>query len=237
MTEDLDFRRHRLSWSDPISVGGREFAVDHILKTLGALMTGERLARLDDVAGHRSLKLVGVLENIYDRGNVSAVMRSFEAFGFLRLHLIDPPGGKFKAANRVTKGAEKWLDVHSHTDPVEAVAKLHADGYQVWATDLNTKVTIADIDWTRPTAVVLGNEKDGVSEAMKSAVDGCFRVPMVGFSQSFNISVAASLIFYHAHMAFAGQGPQAWVTAVEKRQILANYYLRCFDNSEKLLVL
>ena len=66
-------------------------------------------------------------------------------------------------------------------------------------------------------------------------VDGCFRVPMLGFSQSFNISVAASLIFYHAHLAMRGLPGAARVNNQQKRQILANYFLRCFDNPEKLL--
>lgn len=235
MDEDLSFKRHRLSWADPVQVGAHSFAVDHILAKLGNMLTPERIQRLDQVASERSLQLTAVLENIYDRGNVSAVMRSFEAFGFARMHLIDQPGGKFKAANRVTKGAEKWLDIQSHNDPLTAVASIKKQGYQIWATDLNTQRSIADIDWSRPVAIVLGNEKDGVSETLKSAVDGTFRVPMVGFSQSFNISVAAALIFYHARQAF-GARADAWrVSDAEKRQILANYYLRCFDNPEKLL--
>jgi tRNA (guanosine-2'-O-)-methyltransferase len=125
-------------------------------------------------------------------------MRSFEAFGFLRMHLIDAPGARFKAANRVTKGAEKWLDVRPHPTPRSAVEELRRDGYQIWATDLDTDRSISDIDWSKPTAIVLGNEKDGVSPEMKSLVDGRFRIPMLGFSQSFNISVAGALIFYHA---------------------------------------
>lgn len=237
MDEDLTFTRHRLSWSDPLQVGTHEFKVDHIFKTLKPMMTDERLRRLDEVVANRSLHLVSVLENIFDRGNVSAVMRSFEAFGFMRMHLIDAPGAKFKAANRVTKGAEKWLDIHNHLDPAEAVGKLRQAGYQIWATDLNTQLSIENIDWSKPTAIVLGNEKDGVSDNLKSQVDGCFRVPMLGFSQSFNISVAASLIFYHAHLALRKLPGEARVTNVQKRQILANYFLRCFDNPEKLLAL
>lgn len=199
------------------------------------MMTEERRQRLDEVAAVRSLRLVSVLENIYDRGNVSAVMRSFEAFGFLQMHLVDQPGSKFKAANRVTRGAEKWLDVHKHANARDCVEKLRASGYQIWATDLNTEYSITNIDWTKPTAIVLGNEKDGTSKEMLDIVDGKFRVPMLGFSQSFNISVAAALIFYHARREFDHLPGQASVSEEQKRQILVNYYLRCFDNPEKLL--
>lgn len=235
MSEILeDFSRHQVYWKNPISVGSVQMDGQTILEKLGRLMTDERKARLNQVAENRSLRLAAVLENIYDRGNVSAVMRSFEAFGFLRMHLIEAPGAKFKAANRVTKGAEKWLDVHAHNDPQSAVTELKREGYQVWATDLDTDKSIGDIDWSRPTAIVLGNEKDGVSAEMKGLVDGRFRIPMLGFSQSFNISVAGALIFYHAHLALKGEGR---LQPSEQLQLLANYYLRCFDNPEKLLVL
>jgi tRNA (guanosine-2'-O-)-methyltransferase len=178
---------------------------------------------------------VPVLENIYDRGNVSAVMRSSEAFGYLQMYIIDKTDARFKAANRVTKGAEKWLDVKAFHDPVAAVADLKARGYQVWATDLGTQDSIDTIDWTKPTAVVLGNEKDGISPEMRAAVDGRFRIPMFGFSQSFNISVAASLIFYRAHLETRGLGDKTLLNETQRRQVLANYYLRCFDNPEMLL--
>lgn len=211
------------------------FTPEQIFKKLTPLMTEERVKRLEEVASSRSLHLASVLENIYDHGNISAVMRSFEAFGFLRMHLVQQPGAKFKVANRVTRGAEKWLDVHKHADSAACVKRLKNDGYQIWATDLNTQNSIANIDWTKPTAIVLGNEKDGVSKEMLGLVDGTFRVPMLGFSQSFNISVAAALIFYHGRMALDGLPNQARVNDREKTQILANYYLRCFDNPEKLL--
>lgn len=200
------------------------------------MMTDERVERLDTIVNQRSLRVAAVLENIYDRGNVSAVMRSFEAFGFLRMDLVDQPGARFKAANRVTRGAEKWLDVQTHSSAREAVKDLKSQGYQIWATDLNTEHSIRDIDWQKPTAIVLGNEKDGVSPEMLSLVDGRFKVPMLGFSQSFNISVAAALIFYHARLELDKSGAVG-LSEPERQSVLANYYLRCFENPEKLLML
>lgn len=224
-----------VTWSDSIHIDGLQISANRIIEVLGPMMTEERHARLSDVVGKRSLNLVPVLENIYDRGNVSAVMRSAEAFGFLKMCLVDLPGARFKAANRVTRGAEKWLDVKGFSSPGSAVEHLKSSGYQIWATDLDTNVSIDDLDWSRPTAIVLGNEKDGVSPEMKSMVDGTFRIPMLGFSQSFNISVAASLIFYRAHLEMRRLGDKAFLSADQRRQLLANYYLRCFDNPAALL--
>jgi tRNA (guanosine-2'-O-)-methyltransferase len=233
--EDLDFTRARLSFSDRLTVGSMQVSCEQIIETLGPMLTSERQARLEQVVQMRTRHMVPVLENIYDRGNVSAVMRSAEAFGFLSLHLIDLPGAKFKAANRVTRGAEKWLDVRLHPSPESSVQELRARGYQIWATDLNTEHSIDDLDWSKPTAVVLGNEKSGVSPAMCALADGRFRLPMLGFSQSFNISVAAALVFYRAHLELRNLGPETRLAANERLQVLAEYYLRCFDNPEALL--
>lgn len=230
-----EFKRSRLTWAGEILVGETPVSIEHILKKLPQYMTDERRRRLEEVASKRSLHMVSVLENIYDRGNVSAVMRSAEAFGFLQMSLIDKPGARFKASQRVTRGAEKWLDVKAFSDAKTCVADLKKGGYQVWATDLGTEQTIDTIDWSKPTAIVLGNEKEGISEEMRSLVDGRFRVPMLGFSQSFNISVAAALIFYRAHLETRALGEKAFLGEEEKRQVMANYFLRTFDNPELLL--
>ena len=235
MSDQPDFTRARLGWSDRLRVGELELPIEQITALLTDHLTAERRRRLDEVVAKRSLHFVSVLENIYDRGNVSAVMRSAEAFGFLQMYLIDQPGARFKAANRITRGADKWLDVKAFTDPGAAVRDLKQRGYQIWATDLDTDDTIDAIDWTRPTAVVMGNEKEGVSSELKSLVDGRFRVPMMGFSQSFNISVAASLIFYRAHLETRAAGERITLKPDERNQVLANYLLRCFDNPEGIL--
>lgn len=230
-----DFKRYQVSWSETLKVGALEVSCEDVIRLLGPHMTEVRGDRLNEVLSHRSLHIVPVLENIYDKGNVSAVMRSAEAFGFMRMCLVDAPGAKFKAANRVSKGADKWLDTRSYCDPASVVRDMKSEGYQVWATDLDTEDSIDTIDWTKPTAVVLGNEKDGVSLEMKKLVDGRFRIPMLGFSQSFNISVAASLIFYRAHLETRALGAKALLNEQQRKQVLANYYLRCFDNPESLL--
>lgn len=235
MDQDLDFRRSRLTWSEYIQVGAQQATATQIIAALRDHLTDERRVRLDEIVAQRSLRIMPVLENIYDQGNVSAVMRSSEAFGFIGMYLIDKPGAKFKAANRVTKGADKWLDVRPHASPESAVKDLKSRGYQIWATDLDTQHSIDTLDWTQPLAIVLGNEKDGVSPEMKSMVDGTFRIPMLGFSQSFNISVAAALVFYRASMEMRKLGKKALLSEAERRQVLANYYLRCFDNPEALL--
>jgi tRNA (guanosine-2'-O-)-methyltransferase len=235
MESTEEFKRWQITWSDLLTVGELKIEAEEVVRLLGPHMTEERARRLDEVVAHRSLHVVSVLENIYDKGNVSAVMRSSEAFGFLRMCLVDQPAARFKAANRVSKGTEKWLDTRSYKSATDVARDLKREGYQIWATDLDTHDSIDTIDWTQPTAIVLGNEKEGVSPEMRGLVDGRFKVPMFGFAQSFNISVAAALIFYKAHSETKKLGDRALLSQEEQKQVLANYYLRCFDNPEALL--
>ncbi len=235
-TEEIiqNFEKKHLILNSDIQMGDHKVSHDWINEHLTPLLKDERVERLKSVAKERSFHLVPVLENIYDRGNVSAAMRSAEGLGFIRMMLVESELAKFKAANRVTRGAEKWLDLDIVRTPVEAVKKLKAQGYQIVATDLNTPHTIADVDFSKPTAVVLGNEKDGVSPEMLSQVDQSFKIPMSGFSQSFNISVAASVLFYHVAWT-QRENPKLKVSAEEANAILANYVLRTFDNPESIV--
>lgn len=235
-TEEIiqNFEKKHLVLNSDIQIGDHSVSPAWVTEHLSPLLTDDRVGRLQDVAKNRSFHLVPVLENIYDRGNVSAVMRSAEGLGFIRMMLVESELAKFKAANRVTRGAEKWLDLDIVRTPTEAVKKLKAQGYQVVATDLNTPNTVADVDFTKPTAVVLGNEKDGVSPEMLSLVDQSFKIPMTGFSQSFNISVAASVLFYHVAWT-QRENPKLKVTDKEAEAVFANYVLRTFDNPESII--
>lgn len=236
MAEEIipNFEKKHLILNSDIQIGKHRISSEWILKNLSPLLTDERLHRLKTVSENRSLHLVPVLENIYDRGNVSAVMRSAEGLGFIRMMLVESENAKFKAANRVTMGAEKWLDLDIVRTATESVQKLKSQGYQIVATDLNTPYSIGDVDWSKPTAVVLGNEKSGVSPEMLGLVDQSFKIPMSGFSQSFNISVAASVLFYHVAWT-QKDNPKLRVKENEAKDILANYILRGFDNPESIV--
>jgi len=230
------FRKSRISWGENIRLGDRDYSPAEVIEALPRLLTVDRVERLKRVIAGRSRNFVSVLENIYDLGNISAVMRSAEAFGFLEMHLVKEVSGRFKVANRVTKGAEKWLDVHSYHSARESVQSLKARGFQVWATHLESSRPISEIDFSKPTAVVLGNEKEGVSEDLLDVCDGRFVVPMQGFSQSFNISVAAAITFYHAWTERVRHlGGNGDLNAKDEQMVYANYLLRCFDNPEQVM--
>lgn len=175
------------------------FKVDYrdVLDFVWPLLTPERQKRITETVQHRCFSVVPVLEDLYDRGNVSAVLRSAEAFGLGQVHLIQK-GEKFKESQRTTAGADKWVEVKQWKGTSECILDLKRQGFQIAATHLSpTAIPLSEIDFSRPTALVLGNEKEGISPEMQKLADHSVIIPMYGFVQSFNISVAASLCFYH----------------------------------------
>ena len=216
--------------------GGQSLTAHQILDLLSAYLTPERQERIRITVEGRTCDVVPVLENIYDRGNVSAVLRSAEAMGYQCAHVIEI-GEKFKSANRVTQGADKWLNVRRWRSTLECTRELKRLGYQILATHLDARARpIGEMDLTRPTAIVFGNEKDGVSQEMIAEADQTIIIPMQGFVQSFNISVAAAISLYHIFMErMRLLGKHGDLSEVERVILRADYSLRSSDNPKRLI--
>ncbi len=162
-------------------------------------ISSRRRAKLEKVLAWRQKDLTLVLANIHDPHNVSAIYRSADAFGVAALHLYytDTP---FPALGRKSSAsARKWVDSVRHTDIRELYAALKADGHQILATSCTPEARpLGDYDFTRPTAVIMGNEHSGVTEELSAIADGEVYIPMYGMIQSFNVSVAAAIILAEA---------------------------------------
>ena len=203
---------------------------------LRPFITEERQARIESALQFRTRSVVPVMENIYDRGNISAAMRSAEAQGFFEFHIIEAEEARFKTANRVTQGADKWLDVHEHHSTGEAVSKLKTRGYKIYATDLEAAVPIDEVNFSEPCALVFGNEKEGITPEMRELSDQNIILPMRGFSQSYNISVAAALSFYHAfQQRLQKRGTSGDLSEEELQTLRANYFYKAANNSPDIL--
>ena len=162
-------------------------------------ISSRRRAKLEKVLAWRQKDLTLVLANIHDPHNVSAIYRSADAFGVAALHLYytDTP---FPALGRKSSAsARKWVDSVRHTDIRELYAALKADGHQILATSCTPEARpLGDYDFTRPTAVIMGNEHSGVTEELSAIADGEVYIPMYGMIQSFNVSVATAIILAEA---------------------------------------
>ena len=232
----MELRLRPTPFIDPIDIGGGVLiSAEDIHEHLSPLLTPSRREKIKKVVEARCFHIPVVLEGIYDRGNISAVMRSGEAFGFCNYHVIETQE-RFKEANRVTQGADKWIETRRWKKTSECVRHLKNSGYRILTTSLTATKFISEIDWTRPTALVLGNEKEGASSEMLAASDETFQIPMFGFVQSFNISVAGALCLYEIWQSRVFHlGKNADLTEGERRVLEAIYALRTQDSGEKLL--
>ena len=210
----------------------RQVTPEEVIEVMGSLLTDERKKRIEDVVNRRTYDVVPVLESIYDRGNISAVIRSAEAFGLQNFHIVET-SEKFKEANRTTTGADKWLNITKWQSSVDCAKALKASGHQIICTHLEASVPISEVDFSKPTALVLGNEKDGVSKEMLALADQNVIIPMQGFAQSFNISVAGAICFYHIYQdRLRRLGYHGNLTPEQKKYLIADFYLRSADNPQ-----
>jgi tRNA (guanosine-2'-O-)-methyltransferase len=161
--------------------------------------TARRQARLMEVLSHRQPDLTLVLANIHDPHNVSAIYRSCDAFGVSQVHLYYT-NTPFPALGRKSSAsARKWVETERHKTSAELLANLHGRGMQVLATSFTEKARpLRQWDFTRPTAIIMGNEHSGVEPELLQAADGEVYIPMYGMIQSFNVSVASAIILAEA---------------------------------------
>ena len=161
------------------------------------MLLDERRRRIEEVVAQRTRTLAVVLEDLEDPHNIAAVLRSCEAFGIQEVHAITR-NYAFHPNPKITQGAEKWLDLSLYREPDRCLRLLKQRGYLLAATDLSESATsLFDLPIDRPLAIVFGTEKVGVSRGMLEQCDLRFKIPMLGFSQSFNISVAAAVCLSH----------------------------------------
>ena len=161
--------------------------------------TIRRLDKIKSVLAHRQPGLTVVLENIHDPHNVSAVFRSCDAVGVMRVELLYTLEKFPRIGRKSSSSANKWLEHRRHTSVDVCYQVLRAEGYRIYATRLGGQtVSLYDLDLTKKVALVFGNEHRGVSERAAEAADANFFIPMVGMIQSLNVSVAAAVALYEA---------------------------------------
>ncbi len=186
-----------------------------IVAALAPYITGPRLMRMRSVLSQRTRYLTALLEELYDPHNVAACARTADGLGLQDLHVVPhPPPREGARAPRdpartmgdrgdehgvleaaVSGKAERWLDLHEHPTIEGAIRDLQARGHRVVAAALDERSRpLVSLPLDRPLVLVFGNERAGVSEAATRLSDDLVVFPMRGFAQSFNVSVAFSLM-------------------------------------------
>ena len=162
-------------------------------------MTQAREAKIRRVLSQRQKSLTLVLANIHDPHNVSATYRSCDAFGVPRVHLYYTDTPFPVLGEKSSASARKWVSSIRHDNAADLMAALKGEGMRVYATSCSAlSRPVGDLDLTRPTAFILGNEHRGVDAELVPWVDGEVHIPMYGMIQSFNVSVAAAVLLAEA---------------------------------------
>ena len=160
------------------------------------LFSDNKRALFDRLAPLRTRHISVVLEDIYQSHNASAVLRSCDCFGVQDVHVVETRN-PFNPAGDVAVGSSKWVDWYKHGSIQEAYRYLHEQGYRIVATLPHENDTmITDLDLSRPVALVFGTELTGLTQEAIDGADAYVKVPMYGFTESFNISVCAALSLF-----------------------------------------
>ena len=239
--------------TDTVVVDGRPYGAADVRRVLSPYLTPARQARLDAVAAARTFGVVPALDGLTDAGNVQAVLRSAEGLGFGAVHLVGlggeaavladgAPGGgpdaeTVRAGRRASGGAAAWLAVEAWATPEAYLAAVRARGFAVATLDVAPgAVPIETHDFSRPTVLVLGNERSGPSPAVRDAADVALLLPLDGFVESYNVSVAAALTLFHARADRARRTGRAGdLTPDEQATLVAHYTVRAVQYAGPIL--
>jgi tRNA (guanosine-2'-O-)-methyltransferase len=162
--------------------------------TKAAFLGPERKSRVDEVVANRTRTLTVVMEAFGDPQNVNAVLRTCEAFGVQELHVVEGPMKPWDRNKKISQNADKWLDVRRWGSSRECLGHLKAEGFAIYATHLDERSRpLGELSFAGKVALVFGNEHRGVSDEALALADASYAIPMRGFVQSFNVSVAAAI--------------------------------------------
>lgn len=171
-----------------------------LIKYLSGFVTEARLKRFEEVLANRTRHIAIGLENIYQPHNASAVLRSCDCFGIQDVHIIENTN-KYTFNPDVSLGSEKWLSLHRYNEGDKSVSNcIHAlkeQGYKIAVTSLRKdNYTIENVPLNNKLALFFGTEMRGATDELLGKADMFVKIPMLGFTESFNISVAAAISMY-----------------------------------------
>ena len=191
-----------------------------LLDYLEQFITEAKQDKFDRIARNRTRYVTVVLEDIYQAHNASAVVRSCECFGIQDVYFIENQY-EYTISPDVAMGATKWLNINRYNEPdtdntTACIMDLKAKGYKIYATTPHTEdCLIHDLPLEGKTALLFGTELDGLSQTALALSDGFVRIPMYGFTESYNISVSAALCMFSMRETLKSKN-RAWQFSAEE---------------------
>ena len=169
-----------------------------VLNELYTIITPSKREMFDRIAADRTRHMTVALENVYQEHNASAVLRSCDCFGIQELHVIEKDNA-YKVQRDIALGAGRWVDMFTYDQEIapemQCINALRDQGYRIIATSPHgDSPTIHELDISKPFALIFGTERRGISAEVQEAADELVRIPMYGFTESFNISVSVAIM-------------------------------------------
>ncbi|EAR01590.1 TrmH family RNA methyltransferase [Maribacter sp. HTCC2170] len=187
-----------------------------LLSYLEEFISNERKNRFLQVLEERTKYVTVAIEDVFQLHNTSAVIRSCEVFGLQDAHVIENRFGK-RLDKNIAMGAQQWVDVKRHEDTESCISHLRDQGYQIIATTPHDdSCLLNDFNLDKKTALFFGTEKEGLSEEVMQKADGFLKIPMVGFTESLNISVSAAIILQYLRTKLKQQELPWQLSDIEK---------------------
>lgn len=175
---------------------------NELLEYLSAVVNPGRLSLFNRIIENRTNYITVVLEDIFQAQNASAVLRTCDCLGIQNIHVIENRN-EFQVDTEVTMGSSKWLTLNKYSlkknNSLETIRYLKKSGYRIVATSPHTNdVELPDFEISKgKIALIFGSELPGISEVIMQEADEFLKIPMFGFTESYNISVSAAIILYH----------------------------------------
>ncbi|MBW7867707.1 MAG: RNA methyltransferase [Brumimicrobium sp.] len=213
---------------------------EKLLQALYTIITPAKQEKFDRIAAERTRHITVAVENIYQEHNASAVTRSCDCFGIQDLHIIEKTN-KFTVNKDIALGSGQWVDNFHYSDQLfpttKCIEHLKGQGYKIAATSpYADEYTIHDVPIDQPLALVFGTEQIGLSEKALNMADYLVKIPMVGFTESFNVSVSAALIMHTIRTRLENQTDFEWkLTKEEQIQLKIEWCKRIIKNPEKTI--
>jgi tRNA (guanosine-2'-O-)-methyltransferase len=209
-----------------------------LIEFLKDFTTESRIKRFEDVIQFRTRHITVALEDIYQSHNSSAVLRSCDCFGIQDVHIIESKNEHIVNPD-VALGSSQWLDIkkysHSENNTKDCIENLKNQGYQVFATTPHKNdCLIDDLNIENKVALIFGTEADGLSETALDLADGFVKIPMFGFTESFNISVSAAICMFNLTQRLRESKVNWKLSQSEEVDIKLNWLKQTIKSSESL---
>ncbi len=212
---------------------------EYILDHLQQMISEERWVKFQQIISQRTRYITVVLEDIFQQHNASAVIRTCELMGIQDLHIIENRN-PYEVNRDIVVGSDKWINMHNYNrhdhNTLNCFKQLIRKGYRIVATSPHKNdALITELPLNQKTAIVLGNEGDGLSETALQHADAFVKIPMYGFTESFNISVSAAICLYELTGKMRKEVPGWQLTADEKNTLLLDYALKTIKNPKTFM--